>query len=101
MNLLVVPMAIPLFTAIILLLAPRRPRLQRWIGFAGSLAMTATAVSLFLRTQQQGILVLQAGGWPAPFGITLVADLLASMLVLATAIVGVAITGTAFSGVDP
>lgn len=101
MNILVVPIAIPLFTAIILLLAPKKPRLQRWIAFAGSLAMTASAVLLFLRAQQHGILVLQSGGWPAPFGITLVADLLASMLVVATGIVGVAITASSFAGVDP
>jgi multicomponent Na+:H+ antiporter subunit D len=100
MNILVVPIAVPLFTAIVLLLAPRRPGLQRWIAFAGSLALTASAVLLFLRAQQ-GILVLQAGGWPAPFGITLVADLLASMLVVATGIVGVAITASSFAGVDP
>jgi multicomponent Na+:H+ antiporter subunit D len=56
---------------------------------------------LFVRTQQHGIIVLQAAGWPAPFGITLVADLLASMLVVATGIIGVAVTASAFAGVDP
>ena len=45
--------------------------------------------------------MLQIGGWPAPFGITLVADLLAALLVVAVGIVGVAITGAAFAGVDP
>ena len=63
--------------------------------------MAASALSLFIRVQQEGILVLQAGGWPAPFGITLVADLLASMLLVATGIVGVAVTGSSFAGVDP
>src|SRR5688572_32557948 len=101
MNTLILPIALPLLTAIILLLAPGKPRLQRWISFAGSLVMAAAAVLLFVRTQQHGILVLQAGGWPAPFGITLVADLLASMLVVATGIVGVAVTASAFVGVDP
>ena len=45
--------------------------------------------------------MLQVSGWPAPFGITLVADLLAAMLVLAVGVVGVAITAAAFAGVDP
>jgi multicomponent Na+:H+ antiporter subunit D len=101
MNALVLPIVLPLLTAIILLLAPGKPRLQRWISFGGSLVMAAAAALVFVQTQQHGILVLQAGGWPAPFGITLVADLLASMLVVATAIVGVAVTGSAFAGVDP
>lgn len=101
MNALAAPIVLPLLTAIILLLAPGKPRLQRWISFAGSLAMAASGVFLFVRVQQHGILVLQSGGWPAPFGITLVADLLASMLVVATGIVGVAVTASAFAGVDP
>jgi multicomponent Na+:H+ antiporter subunit D len=101
MNLLVLPIIIPLLTAAILLLAPRRPKLQRWISFVGSLGMAAAAVFLFIHVKDEGIMVLQAAGWPAPFGITLVVDLLASMLLVATGIVGVAVTGSSFAGVDP
>lgn len=101
MNWIVVPLVIPLFTAIVLLLASGRPRQQRWLAFAGSVAMTASAVLLFLDVHQHGILVLQSGGWPAPFGITLVADLLSSMLVVAAGIVAIAITASAFAGMDP
>jgi multicomponent Na+:H+ antiporter subunit D len=101
MNALVLPIITPLLTAAILLLAPRKPLVQRWISFAGSLGLAASAVFIFIRVQQAGIVVLQAGGWPAPFGITLVADLLASMLLVAVGIVGVAVTGASFAGVDP
>ena len=101
MNLLIVPIVIPMFTAILLLLAPVKIGWQRWMGLAGSIAMTASASLVFARAQQHGILVLQAGGWPAPFGITLVADLLSSMLLVATGIVGIAITAAAFAGLDP
>ena len=59
------------------------------------------ARSLFRRVDAAGIQVLQVSGWPAPFGITLVADLLAAMLVVAVGVVGVAITAAAFAGVDP
>ena len=45
--------------------------------------------------------MLQVSGWPAPFGITLVADLFAAMLVVAIGIVAVAVTAAAFAGVDP
>ncbi len=100
-NALVAPVVAPLLTAIILLLAPGKPRVQRWISFIGSLAMATSAVSLFVTVQREGILVLQSGAWPAPYGITLVADLLASMLVLATGIVGLAVTASSFAGVDP
>src|SRR4051794_19325496 len=101
MNVLVLPIVAPLLTATILLLAPRKPILQRWISFLGSLCMALSAALVFVRVQQNGFLVLQAGGWRAPFGITLIADVFASMLLVAVGIVGVAVTGSSFAGVDP
>ena len=44
---------------------------------------------MFLRVNAAGIQVLQISGWPAPFGITLVADLLAAILVVAVGVVGI------------
>lgn len=101
MRLILVPIALPLFTAAILLLAPRRPLLQRWISFVSSVAFAIGAISLFVRVNQHGTQVMQSGGWQAPFGITFVADLFASMLIVATATVGLAVTASAFAGVDP
>lgn len=98
---LVLPILVPLITAIVLLLTPARPLLQRWVAFAGSLMLLISAASLMFAVERTGIEVVQIGGWPAPFGITLVADLLAAMLVLFVGIVGVAVTGSAFAGVDP
>jgi multicomponent Na+:H+ antiporter subunit D len=56
---------------------------------------------VFQRVNTAGVQVLQISAWPAPFGITLVADLLAAVLVVAVGVVGLAIAGVAFSGVDP
>jgi multicomponent Na+:H+ antiporter subunit D len=98
---LVLPILVPLSTAAILLLAPKRPLLQRCIALTGSVVLLITAVLLFRRVEADGIQVLQIGGWSAPFGITLVADLLAAMLVVAVGIVAVAIGAAAFGGVDP
>ena len=101
MRALVLPILVPLSTAAILLLAPNRPLLQRWIAITGSVLLLVSTVVLFRRVEAEGIQVLQVSGWPAPFGITLVADLLAAMLTLMVGIVGVAITAAAFAGVDP
>jgi multicomponent Na+:H+ antiporter subunit D len=51
-----------------------------------------SAVSLLMVVYQKGIQVVQIGNWPAPFGITLVADVFASVMVLISAIVALAIT---------
>jgi multicomponent Na+:H+ antiporter subunit D len=98
---LVLPILVPLSTAAILLLAPNRRLLQRWIALTGSILLLISTVVLFRRVETEGIQVLQVSGWPAPFGITLVADLLAAMLAVAVGVVGVAITAAAFAGVDP
>ena len=95
------PILVPLSTAVILLLVPSRPLLQRWIALAGSIALLISGLLLFWRVEADGIQVLQISRWVAPFGITVVADLLAAMLVVAVGVVAVAITAAAFAGVDP
>lgn len=95
------PILVPLSAAAILLLAPKRALLQRCIALIGSILQLCSATALFLRVESGGIQVLQVGAWPAPFGITLVADLLSAMLVLAVGLVGVTVSAAAFSGVDP
>ena len=101
MRTLVLPILVPLTTAAVLMLAPKRPAPQRWISLAGSVLLLASVVLLFLRVNAGGVQVLQISSWPAPFGITLVADLLAAILVVAVGVVGTAISFVAFSGVDP
>src|SRR4051812_19045322 len=98
---LVLPILVPLCTAAVLMLAPKRAAPQRWISLIGSVVQLLSAVLVFVRVNAAGIQALQISAWPAPFGITLVADLLAAVLVVAVGIVGVAITTVAFSGVDP
>jgi multicomponent Na+:H+ antiporter subunit D len=83
------------------MLAPKRPNPQRWISLAGAVVLLASAIAIFLRVNEAGVQVVQISAWPAPFGITLVADLLAAILVVAVGVVGTAIAGVAFSGVDP
>ena len=99
--LLALPLAVPLATAIALSLLPHRPRLLRGVAFAGALAILAAAIAILARVDAAGIQVLQLGGWPAPFGITLVADVFSALLLLMTGIVGAVVTAQSFAGVDP
>jgi multicomponent Na+:H+ antiporter subunit D len=99
--LLVLPIVVPLATAIALQLLPHRTRLLRGVAFAGALVILGVAVALLVRVQTGGIQVVRVGSWPAPFGITLVADLFSALLVTMVGIIGAAVTGSSFSGVDP
>jgi multicomponent Na+:H+ antiporter subunit D len=99
--LLVLPILLPLLTAIVLRIAPQRPRVLRGIAFAGAIGILIAAIAILLKVEGDGIQVLQLGQWPAPFGITVVADLFSALLVVMVGILGVAVTGQSFSGVDP
>ena len=99
--LLALPILLPLLTAIVLHLLPQRSRLLRVVAFVGSLGALGAAGFIFVRVQQTGIQVLQVGSWPAPFGITLVADLFSAVMIVMVSVIGVAVTASSFAGVDP
>ncbi|ACQ71535.1 MULTISPECIES: Na+/H+ antiporter subunit D [Exiguobacterium] len=80
-NLPVFPIVIPALAAILMMFMPKRVQLQRAMAL-GALVMTAI-VSLFLvhTVSTEGIQILNLGNWQAPFGITLVSDMLSALLV--------------------
>ncbi|MDK2847134.1 MAG: multicomponent Na+:H+ antiporter subunit [Desulfuromonadales bacterium] len=94
------PILIPFGTASLCLISLKRPRLQRLAAVLGAVAHLICALALLTATCRQGYLVLQAGDWPAPFGISLVADLFSSLMITLAAITGTAITFYALAGID-
>jgi multicomponent Na+:H+ antiporter subunit D len=99
-HLLVAPILIPLVAAIAGALGWGSARLQRSIGVAGAGALLAGAWALFAEVRHYGVVAVQVGSWPAPYGITLVADLLAALMVLVTALVGLAVAVYATAEID-
>lgn len=99
--LLVLPIVLPLATAILLHVLPYRPRLLQVVAFAGAAGILMSAIAILTAVINRGTQVLQIGGWPAPFGISLVADTFSALLIVMVGIVGTVVTGQSFSGVDP
>jgi len=83
-NLPLLPILIPLITGVILMLFPNRLRLQRSLSFGSTLVTILASAYLIFRVKQGGILTVTLGSWPAPFGITLVSDMLSALLVFTT-----------------
>ena len=83
------PIALPLL-AVGLLLCLRRAGepVRHAINILSCVAQAAVAVILYLRVSADGVQALRSGSWPAPFGITLVADLFSAVMVLVTAAIG-------------
>ena len=105
-NLLAAPVAAPLLTAALILL------LARWGGrrlIRHQIALTsvalcfnlAVAIVLFQSTAVQGQrIILQMGGWSAPYGITVYGDGLSATLLLLTALVALAVYPFAVATID-
>jgi multicomponent Na+:H+ antiporter subunit D len=101
MNMLIVlPIIIPLAAAALAIIFWRWRRVQRWIAVFGSVGLLAAAIALFISVYNHGIQATQMGNWPAPFGITLVADLFSSIMVLVAGVMGLVTTVYSLGSID-
>lgn len=86
-NIIVMPLIIPIFTAIILVFLRDYVILQRVISFITMIAVSIISVILLNVIQTEGIIRLDFSGWLPPFGILFVADSFSVLLVLTASIV--------------
>jgi multicomponent Na+:H+ antiporter subunit D len=89
-NILFLPIFISLLAGALTLSFWRSIRWQKRITLVAATAYFIVAVVLLREVMQEGYIVLQMGNWAAPFGITLVADVLSATMILLTGIVGFA-----------
>ncbi|MDX1466682.1 MAG: Na+/H+ antiporter subunit D, partial [Halomonas sp.] len=82
------PILIPLLAGAVSLLFWRSRSMQRFLAVAGTASLLLTSLWLLATVHRDGIQVMQMGGWTAPFGISLVADLLGAIMVVLTGIIG-------------
>ncbi|MEW9856763.1 monovalent cation/H+ antiporter subunit D [Novosphingobium sp. M1R2S20] len=90
--LIAVPLLLPVFAATASLLFRRR---RRAIGAAISIAATAlllcTNVALVMQAMRGEVIAYSLGDWPAPYGIVLVLDRLAALMLILTAVLALAV----------
>lgn len=85
------PIAGPLAAAALSVVLGRWRPLQRALAVTTLTATLSCAVALLVLVDRDGMSVLQAGGWPAPFGITLAADRFAAVLLVISALILLAV----------
>lgn len=98
--LLSLPLLIPLAAAAACAGLWSRPGAQAVLSLAAALATLASSIALTAHVLDAGPIATQAGAWPAPFGITLVADTLSCVMLLINAGVLVAAALHALGSVD-
>lgn len=96
---LAMPLMTPVLTAVAAFLL-RGSGIGRWVAVAGSAAGLVFALILMDRILDVGVVTGQMSDWPAPFGITLIADLFSGIMVLLTAGVGLAAAVYACGEID-
>ncbi|MFG6666913.1 Na+/H+ antiporter subunit D [Halomonas sp. HNIBRBA4712] len=84
------PVLLPLLSGALSLLFWRSRPMQRFLAVAGNLALLLVSLWLLVSVYQNGYVTIQMGSWPAPFGITLIADMLSAVMILMTGLIGLA-----------
>lgn len=97
--LLILPLVIPGLAAVIMLLVGRNPVLHRAVTTLASVLMVIFSIVIVQRIYTDGVLVTNIGNWPAPFGITVVYDMLSALLVLTTSIILFFVTVYSFQSI--
>lgn len=91
-NLAGTPIVLPAVAALLILLAPRPSIARRTFVSLVLAALLGLALWLVGHVSSTGPIVLRVGGWPAPFGIVLVADTLATIMLGLSAFTALACT---------
>lgn len=85
------PVLLPILGAGASLALSSYPRIQRWLSLLVLVAVVAVAAVLLVQADQQGPQTVWIGGWPETLGIVLVADRLAALMLLVSAVVTLAV----------
>ncbi|MEK5330433.1 Na+/H+ antiporter subunit D [Lysinibacillus sp. FSL W8-0992] len=86
-NIIVLPLIVPVITAILLVFLREHVLLQRILSLCTFAFGVIISIVLLLEVHQQGVMRIDFSGWLPPFGILFVADSFAVLLVLVANIV--------------
>jgi multicomponent Na+:H+ antiporter subunit D len=86
-NMVLMPILIPLTIGMILILFRKNISVQRILSSISLIATGAVSIYLVIQIKAQGIQTLQLGGWQAPYGIGLVADMFSALLLVTSSLV--------------
>ncbi|MDN5572088.1 MAG: Na+/H+ antiporter subunit D [Propionibacteriaceae bacterium] len=90
-NLLTIPVLLPMLGAGLALLLGRRPRAQRAVSVAVLVIVVLAAGTLAVEAHVGGVQHLWVGAWPTGYGIALVGDRLAAIMLTVASIVTLAV----------
>ncbi|MEK4443968.1 MULTISPECIES: Na+/H+ antiporter subunit D [Niallia] len=87
-NIVILPIILPIVFAMIMVIFRDKVILHRILSLVAVISVFIVAYVLIGQIKTDGIQSIQLGGWDAPFGVSMVADMFAAILVLVTSIIG-------------
>lgn len=91
-NFILAPILAHMITAVVLLFIKNKVVAQKMFSIIGSVIAFLLSFVLLMETMEEGFLILNAGNWKAPLGITFVSDTFSALLVLLTSLTGLAVS---------
>lgn len=83
-NFLLFPILLPFFIGMVLMFLQKHIGVQRFISLVTLAGGSILSFLVLLKVNNEGIQTVTFGNWPVPFGITMVADGMSSLLVFTT-----------------
>jgi multicomponent Na+:H+ antiporter subunit D len=99
-NLIILPIIFPFIIGAVLIFFSKSSRAQRIISGISALVMVGISAYLAVLAFQQDTVILESGDWAAPYGIILVLDNLAALMLLITSILAASCLFFAFGTIS-
>ncbi|WP_309297450.1 Na+/H+ antiporter subunit D [Lysinibacillus piscis] len=99
-NFLLLPIIIPFFFGMLLIFGQRKLVYQRSFALIGIGLALLSAISLLFKVKTDGIQLVTFGNWPVPFGITMVADMVSTLLVTTTLLIAFFVIWYGFGSIN-
>jgi len=99
-TLIVLPILIPLFSAILMFFTWNKIRAQKALALISTTGVLIVSILLVFWVNEHELFSLAVGKWQSPFGISLMVDRFSAVMILATAIVALLIVIYSISMLD-
>lgn len=97
---ILIPILLPLFTGLLLLIWSGRISVTRSLSVASAVVLLAVDLLLLQRAGEGAVSLYALGNWPPPFGIVMVLDRLAALMLMMTGVLALFVVWYAACGRD-
>lgn len=98
-NLLLFPILLPVIFGTLLMLFPKQRMMQRAVALVGLILTLVVSLVLMVKVKTDGVQAITLASWPAPFGISMVSDMLSVMLVLSSTLLTIFIVWYSYTSI--